>query len=474
MVTANGQAKVMDFGLAKLRGGISLTRSQTTLGTVAYMSPEQARGDELDERTDIWSLGVVLYEMLAGKLPFRGDHDQAVIHSILHQEPESLLKARPGTAPELEQVVGQALAKKAADRYQTMEEFREDLAAVAEGLKAPQGEAPAVRTEDPRARYRLFPPRRPGGRVRARSVSMSEASGIGFSEEAASVARAVKLAVLPSSILSGDPEQEYPFRRPHPGDDHPARTPPPGEPQRHRPLLGHALQEGRYADRPDRPELGVDYVLEGSMRREKNRVRITAELIQVRDQTQLWADSYERELSGILAVQSEVAQNVAKALALKLLPAEQARLASTRTVNPEAYDAYLKGSYHLQKLTAVDLDTAQRYLELALEKDPSFAPAYAGLSWVWGGRAQMGLASPLETGPKAKAAALQAVSSDDSSAEAHEALVWIKTWTDWDWAGAEPEWRRTLELNPNSAQTHALYSHFLANVGRIDEAASAY
>ena len=135
MVTAKGRVKVMDFGLAKLRGGSSLTKSQTTLGTIAYMSPEQARGEELDQRTDIWSLGVVLYELLSGKLPFRGDHDQMVIYSILHKEPDSLAKLRPGLAPELDLVINQALAKKPAERYKAMEEFREDLAAIAEGLK---------------------------------------------------------------------------------------------------------------------------------------------------------------------------------------------------------------------------------------------------------------------------------------------------------------------------------------------------
>jgi serine/threonine-protein kinase len=135
MVTAKGQAKVMDFGLAKLRGGSSLTKSQTTIGTVAYMSPEQARGDELDQRTDIWSLGVVIYEMLSGKLPFQGDHDQTLIYSILQREPESLVKIRPSLSPELQHIVFQALTKKADDRYRTMEELREDLAAVAEGLK---------------------------------------------------------------------------------------------------------------------------------------------------------------------------------------------------------------------------------------------------------------------------------------------------------------------------------------------------
>ena len=471
MVTAKGQAKVMDFGLAKLRGGSSLTRSQTTLGTIAYMSPEQARGGELDGRTDIWSLGIVLFEMLAGKLPFPGDHDQAVIYSILHHEPEPLLKVRPGTAPELAQIIGQALVKKPADRYQTMEEFREDLASVAEGFRPIKAKRRPSRPKILGLDIAYFFPA---------ALAVVLALGLGLNVggvrdrllgRSPSGARAVKLAVLPIVNLTGDPEQEYLSEGltqemiTRLGSLHPENL---------SVIARSSVMRYKKGDTPiDRigQELGVDYVLEGSMRREKNRVRITAELIQVRDQTQLWTDSYERELSGILVLQSEVAQNVAKALALKLLPAEQVRLASTRTVNPEAYDAYLKGSYHLQKLTPVDLDTAQRYLELALEKDPSFAPAYAGLSWVWGGRAQMGFASPLETGPKAKAAALQAVSLDDSSAEAHEALAWNKTWREWDWIGAEPEWRRTLKLNPNSAQTHALYSHFLANVGRIDEAA---
>jgi serine/threonine-protein kinase len=135
MVTAKGQAKVMDFGLAKLRGGSSLTKSQTTIGTIAYMSPEQARGGDLDHRTDVWSLGVVLYEMLAGKLPFHGDHDQAVIHQIIHAEPVPLKKLKPDLPPGLEEIVGQTLAKKPVDRYQSMEEFTADLEAVADGLK---------------------------------------------------------------------------------------------------------------------------------------------------------------------------------------------------------------------------------------------------------------------------------------------------------------------------------------------------
>ena len=467
MVTEKGQAKVMDFGLAKLRGGSSLTKSQTTLGTVAYMSPEQARGGDLDQRTDIWSLGIVLYEMLAGKLPFRGDHDQTVIYSILHREPESLMKARPGTAPELEHVVGQALAKKAADRYQTMEQFRGDLAAVAEGLRPLKAKR--------RARSRIFGlnvtyllPAALAVILILFGLNIEGLRDRAFGKKGRAEP-AIRLAVLPFMNLSGDPEQEVLSD---------------GLTQELITQLGRLHPEGlsvigrttvmRYK-KGDTPidqigrELGVDHILEGSVQREANRVRITAELIHVIDQTQIWADTYERDLSGILSVQSQVAQSVAKALAVKLLPAEQARLASARTVNPEAYDAYLKGSSLWKTLKPADLDAAQRSFELALEKDPSYAPAYEGLTWVWLGRQQMEIIPPGEAGPKAKAAALQALALDKNSAEAHEAMASVMTWSDWDWAGAEPEWQRALELNPNGANAHAYYAHFLAQRGRADE-----
>jgi len=278
------------------------------------------------------------------------------------------------------------------------------------------------------------------------------------------------MAVLPFVNLSGDPEQEYLSD---------------GFTQEMITQLGRLHPEGlsviartsvmRYKN-GDTPidqigsELGVDYVLEGSTQREEDRIRINAELIHVRDQTQLWADTYERELSGILTLQSEVAERVARALALELLPAEQARLTSARSVDPEAYDAYLKGSYHWTKLTPADIDTAERYFELALEKDPSYAPAYEGLARVWAARQQMGITPPHEAGPKAKEAALQAIALDDGSAGAHRAVATVKTWTDWDWAGAEPEWRRALELDPNAAGAHAFYAHFLAIMGRTGEA----
>jgi TolB-like protein/tetratricopeptide (TPR) repeat protein len=467
MVMPNGRAKVMDFGLAKLRGGSSLTRSQTTLGTVAYMSPEQARGEDLDQRTDIWSLGVVLYEMLTGGLPFKGDHDQTVIHAILHREPKPPSKIMAGLPSGLDNVVLRALAKKAADRYQTMEQFRGDLAAVAEGLRPLKAKR--------RARSRIFGlnvtyllPAALAVILILFGLNIEGLRDRAFGKKGRAEP-AIRLAVLPFMNLSGDPEQEVLSD---------------GLTQELITQLGRLHPEGlsvigrttvmRYK-KGDTPidqigrELGVNHILEGSVQREANRVRITAELIHVIDQTQIWADTYERDLSGILSVQSQVAQSVAKALAVKLLPAEQARLASARTVNPEAYDAYLKGSSLWKTMKPADLDAAQRSFELALEKDPSYAPAYEGLTWVWLVRQQMEIIPPGEAGPKAKAAALQALALDKNSAEAHEAMASVMTWSDWDWAGAEPEWQRALELNPNGANAHAYYAHFLAQRGRADE-----
>jgi tetratricopeptide (TPR) repeat protein len=193
-----------------------------------------------------------------------------------------------------------------------------------------------------------------------------------------------------------------------------------------------------------------------------------AQLIDPKTEQALWAESYEQDLENVLLLWSEVAQAIAGEVQVALTPEDTKRFAGARPINPEAHDAYLKGSYHSQRLTPEDLDTAESYFELALEKDPSYAPAYAGLAGVWANRNQMGIAAPHEAGPKAKALALQAVALDDSSAIPHFWLAVVRTWTDWDWAGAEPEFRRALKLDPNFP--NAAFAHLLAITGRIDEA----
>ena len=479
VITPEGRAKVLDFGLAKrldeherdevTRSLASMTAPGMVVGTLAYMAPEQLRGDPADARSDIWALGVMLYEMAAGVRPFQGQTGFSLTSAILKDAPPPL----PASVPaEVGATITRCLEKEPGRRYQQAGEVRAALDATQAGTLAPWAAW----------RYRL---------ARHRSLALAvglvaivgvvaalvalvalDVGGLrtGLRGGAAMPARAVRLAVLPIVNLTGDPEQDYLSDGlteeliAELGSLHPqglsviAR----GSVMRYKGGNTPVDQVGR--------ELRVEYVLEGSARREGGRVRITSELIQVRDQAQLWAHTYERELSGILVLQSEVAREVARALAMKLLPAELARLANVRSVNPAAYDAYLKGTHYRQVLNPAGYDAAERYYRLALQEDPTYAAAWAGIARVWNGRHQMGIAPARVAVPEAKAAALKALELDGNEWEAHRALAGILTWGDWDWPAAERKWKDILALNPNSAEARQGYSHFLMNVGRPDEA----
>jgi serine/threonine-protein kinase len=474
-LTKDGTVKILDFGLAKLVPTVPSSEAETVgqsatgttalggvLGTAAYMAPEQARGRPVDQRADVFAFGVVLYEMLTDERPFRGATGTDVMAAILKDEPAALSADVP---PSVAEVVARCLAKNPDRRYQRAGEIRAALEAVQSGTVLPQPSWLAAR---PSRRWLL------AAAVAVAAVVVIVGLGPGGVARrlfgTAGGGRSIRMAVLPFANLSGDPEQEYlsdgltqemiaQLGRLHPESlSVIART----SVMRYKKTDTPIDQIGR--------ELGVDYVLEGSAQKEGGRVRVSAQLIQVRDQTQLWANSFEREMAGILALQSDVARNVAGALALKLLPAEQARLAGARAVNPEAYEAYLKGSQHWIKMTKGDLDTAEAYFDLALEKDPDYAPAYAGRAWVWICRTQMGFAPTSEAVPKAKEAALEAISLDDTLADAHYALATIRVWDDWDLAAGELEFKRAIELDPNNPNGVATYSHFLAITGHVDEA----
>jgi serine/threonine-protein kinase len=477
VVTAEGQVKVLDFGLAKRLteealaevttvAPHSLTAPGMVAGTLAYMAPEQLRGRPADARSDIWALGVVLYEMAAGRRPFQGQTGFELTAAIFNQP----VPPMPGPVPEpVAGVVARCLAKEPGERYQRAGEVKAALEAVASGRDVARW---------PTWRMAAWRRRRLLGRAAAAVAVLLIAAALvaldvgGVRSRVMGRADPIRLAVLPFTNLSGDAGQDYL------GD---------GLTQEMITLLGRlhpatlnviartSVMRFKKGDTPIDQigrELEVDYVLEGRAQREANRIRITAELIKVADQTQVWADTYERDFSAILTVQGQLAQSVAKALAVQLLPAEEARLAVVRTVNPEAYEAYLKGASLWQTLQAADLDSAERYFQTALEKDPSYVPAISGLAGVWLVRGQMGVVSPGEAGQKAKPLALQALALDDNSAEAHEALAGVLAWNEWDWAGAEREWKRTLELNPNAANAHAYYAHYLVITGRGAEAVS--
>lgn len=282
--------------------------------------------------------------------------------------------------------------------------------------------------------------------------------------------RRLLLAVLPLDNWSGNPEQEYfsdglteemtaEISRLHP--------------ERLGVIARTSAMKFKGAKKTVREiaqELGVDYVLEGSVRRDENRVRVTAQLIQVSDETHLLAESYDRDLRDILALQSDVARAIADEIRIKLTPEEASRLASTRSVDPEAHDAYLRGRYHWNRDEPEDLEKARQYFERALQIDPRHARAHAALADYYSVLPFYTSAAPAEVFPKAKAAVAKALELDDSLAEAHAALAYIHTYYDWDWATAEREFRRALTLDPNEASLRHRYSRYLSSLGRIEEA----
>ena len=417
LVTKSGTVKILDFGLAKLAGSEGVTQTGTTVGTVAYMSPEQARGQEVDHRTDIWSLGVVLYEMLAGTPPFQGENLLSISNAILEQEQAGLT----GSSSSAQSVVTQALHKERAHRYQAMTDLLGELKELQSSPDAPTVVAPAQ-------------PDVPS------------------------------IAVLPFANMSADPDQEYfcdglseelidALARLE-GLRVVART--------------SAFQfRGKGHDlREVGEKLKVKAVLEGSVRKAGNRLRINAQLINVADGYHLWSERYDRDMDDVFAVQDEIARSVVEKLKVKLLGEQQAPVIRRPTDNLEAYHLVLRARYYYVRDTG--LEKALECLTEALAVEPTYARAHAGFAQVQTLRAVLSFVRPRQVMPVAKEAALKALAIDERFFDAHFALAEVLDYFEWDWKGAEREYRRALELNPGDTLARTHYAELLGRLGRAD------
>ncbi len=446
----------------------NLTSEGQVFGTVAYMSPEQARGAKVDARSDVFSLGIVMYQMLTGERPFHGTTAVDLISSILRDRPASVTDLRADLPPDLARVVRRCLEKEPRDRYQTSRDVYNEL----KELRAVASTAPEAGPTPggPRRRGWIAAAVAAAVALVAAAVWMARPRGRAARPTESTAAQAVRsLAVLPLDNYSGDPSQDY-FAEGMTDE----LTSDLANISQLRVISRGSVMQFKGAHRPPTPEiariLNVDAIVEGSVLRSGDKVRITAQLIDARSDRHLWAKSFERNSRDVLALQDELASAIAGEIHVRLTPEEQSRLTRAVSVNPEAYDAYLKGRYFFNRPSDENLSKAIEKFEEAIRLDPKFAPAHSGLSdvYLWAGYNE-GVLTNAEAGPKAKAAAQEAIRLDDASAEAHASLATYLGWYAHDWPGSEAEYRRSFALNPNYSFAHDQFGILLALEGRLEE-----
>jgi len=438
-ITKDGHVKILDFGLAKLLPepskpelAAASTVTHTTepgmlMGTVAYMSPEQVRGQAVDHRSDIFSFGCVLYEMLIGRSAFSRDTAVETMTAILKEDPPEPTSIKASVPAPLSRTVMHCLEKRPEERFQSARDLGFALHAEAKELQALRGRSGDAIISGP-----------------IRSI-----------------------AVLPLVIFSAEPEQEF-----FADSMTDALITDLAKIGTLRVVSRTSVMRYKRTQKSIREiagELNVDAAVEGSVERAGNRVRIRAHLIRAATDEHMWADAYERDLEDVLVLQNEVARSIAREIQVKLTPEEHAVLSSARRVDPEAYQLYLKGRYFWVKRTPESVKKAIGLFEQAINADPTYAQAYGGLADCYmslGFSFDVGSLPPTEAIPKAKAAVAKALEVTESLAEVHNPLAFMKLNYDWDFPGAEIEFKRALELNPGNANVHHWYAHYLIVAGR--------
>ena len=472
LIDKDGRVRILDFGLAKLKPDAMLTKTGSTVGTVAYMSPEQGQGMEVDQRSDIFSFGVVLYEMITRQLPFKGEHEGAVIYSIINEHPEPLARYKSDVPDDLQRIVDKALRKDVGARYQSAADITADLRQLY--MESTPQATLATKTVVASPRRRGF-----GAALTAAVFAAVAVIIAGYflltrtpppmppgSDRVATTEWKNSIAVLPFRDFSPDQDQEYFCDGMTDAII--------GKLSGLEDLKTISMSSVMLYKTPDRDirriggELGVATILEGSIQKENNRIRLSAQLVNVSDGAHLWSETYDRELESLFAIQDEVSQAIVDVLKIRLLGDDRLAFIKRHTENLEAYNAYTQGRFLWNKRTEEHLMKSIEYFERAIELDPNYALAYAGLADAYA-VLPSNIGFPTEEAvSKAKEAALKALDLDEDLAEAHASLgLALKI-------GGEPEeaekrYRRAIELNPGYAYAHYWYSLLLNEMGEKDE-----
>jgi serine/threonine protein kinase/Flp pilus assembly protein TadD len=426
MITPAGKVKIMDFGLAKMPGMEDITRIGTTMGTTAYMSPEQARGEEVNHLTDIWSFGVVLYEMLTGHLPFPGRYEQAIIYGILNDSPESVNKKRSDIPVVLVSLIENLLEKDPSKRNSKMKDVMSELRIISSAIEGKEKIVSSIEKNLP------------------------------------------SIAVIPFVNMSADKEQEY-FCDGITEEIINALT----QVQNLR-VVARSSAFAFKGQNKDIREIGkilnVDHVMEGSVRKAANKIRITAQLIKVSDGFHLWSEKYDRSLDDIFEIQDEISINIVDYLKVTLLAGERASVGKYKTGNIEAYNHYLKGWHYLEMYTAEGIEKSLYHFGRAVALDALYAPGYCGMAQVMFNSALFGNIPAKEGFESSRFYTQKALELDKSLGESYSILGYINATYDWDWKSAEQNFRKALTFSPNNAEIHVLYSLYLRLMNKYDEA----